>query len=1321
MLDENMRATIVDFWYSIFLPPGQEALYVDFDTGRKYSRDPDYEKTGKLKRESDVYSFGVLLFEMLCGRTADDPIYLEENVKGLGPVENNIDKLRRLSLDRYLDDASLTWMRRLNICIDVASALGFLHEGVGKAKVIHGDTRTTNILVNHDWKAKLADFRLSLISPRNQESSDVIGHVCGTVGFLTKESDIYSFGVVLFEILCGRSTLAIHKYEGHYLPDFIRNNFEKGKHDEIVFEQIKDQIVPKSLTMFQTIAYQCLYREKEKRPTAKEVLVQLKKALEFQEQGQCQNVEQKMHQVDERPPKTLELQGNNLEYLKIPLTDITLATNNFFKTYRIPSWDAYNLYRAKLDHFDKENPSHVEGEHPKRHNTVIIKRYPEGHDLFTKEAFFTEIEILTSVKHPNIITLLGFCIESSEMILVTENVPNGYLDSYLGNLNKMSILTWERRLRICIDVACALSYLHFEVEDQKTIVNRNISSGSIGLDENGKAKISDFGLSAYLSPNQDNNKGLSLKSPVGSTRFYIDPTYVKSGKLKRELDVYSFGVVLFEILCGRKAFDPIYKGSGNDLASMVRQNFCAGTLEDMIDPIIKEETSESKFLLNKGPNKDSLNTFIEIAHRCVAEAEDERPSMKVVVEKLKKALFFQKNNKDNPRISLEDIKLATNNFHDSNCVGGGGFGGVYKGKLQDGDGFKTIVAKRLDRKLGQGEQQFSTELQILLEYKHENVIGLVGYYDEEDEKVIVYEYASRGSLDRYLGNASLTWVERLHICIDVASALYFLHSGVGRQAKVIHRDIKTPNILLNHEWKAKLGDFGLSLISPIIQDKDYVIDRACGTRGYLDPLYRKSGFLTIESDIYSFGVVLFEILCGRSTNAIRKHEGEFLSGFVKNRFEDGKLNEVVFEHIRKEIKPKSLLTFQEIAYKCLHHERENRPTTRVVLMQLKKALELQNMTSTMTNFASLKIPLENVVKATQDFHHDNAIRHDEHSTTYRGRLSWSGRLMTIAARRFDCKNAEADLKFLTELSVLYDLKHTNLVSIIGFCEEKEEKIIITTYETKGSLAQYLNNSNLTWTQRLRIGVGVARALSYLLYDEGRNYAVIHCNINSDTILLDENWEAKLSGFEYSVKQLVYHKDQVCLCEHIDTMGRMDPAIEKTGGVTQMSDIYSLGVVLFEILCGRKAFMQNDANKFLAPWAKYHFENRKLHDIIHHDLFSNQMSPQSLLKHTNVAYSCLNEDRAQRPDMDVIVEELEKALELQLRVEEKIGQNLERLKIRLILPSNQEETLYLNKYVRRRPYIDPEYAKTETQTQRPTMNVVVKKLKKALSFQILKDK
>ncbi|KAK1425974.1 hypothetical protein QVD17_14641 [Tagetes erecta] len=1227
------------------------------------------------------------------------------------------------NLSSYLAKANLmstlTWEKRLKICIDIAHALNYLHSEMEDQKmIINRDINSYNIGLDENMRANIVDFGLSVFLPPNQVDDAL--YVKGVVGQksyrdpeyeksgkLKRESDVYSFGVVLFEILCGRLADDPSYLNGtdKGLASVARRSFPMGTLNEIIDPIIKEEAGYKnsvlnrglnkdSLHTFIEIAYQCVAETQDQRPSMKVVVQELEKALFYEEDAaqhldiaQAINGLEKalelqltledisiQHPVMEQGvnelEKSLELHTiipfKHLEHLKIPLSDIKLATDNFSEPYKIGFGDYCALYRAELDHLCKENPPSVEGntkgEHPKRYDTVVIKRIVPRDDDKGKKVFYKEIEMLMSVKHRNIVSLLGYCVEGSEMILVTEDVTNGYLVDYLSNAKDMHILSWEKRLKISIDVAQALNYLHSEMEDQKMVINRDINCYNIGLVENWAAKIVEFGDSIFVPPNHGDE---ALYANWIGRPSYIDPEYKMTGKLKRKSDVYSFGVVLLEILCGRLANDPIYKnGSGKGLADVARRNYYMGTLEDMIDPILKEESIENNFVLNRGPNKDSLGTFIKIAHHCVAETQDERPTMQVVVKELVKALFFQKNNKDNPILTIEDINQATQNFHDDHCIGGGGFGRVFKGTIQDGDGFKTIVAKRLDTRLGQGEQQFLSELQILLEYKHPNVIGLVGYCDEKDEKIIVYEYAPKGSLDRYLNDPSLTWVKRLNICIDVASALDFLHGGVGKQAKVIHRDIKTANILLNHGWTAKLADFGLSLISPLIQLTDYVIDHACGTPGYVDPLYRKSGFLTVESDIYSFGIVLFEILCGRSTFAIQKHEGQHLPEFIKNRFEEGKHVEVVFEKIREQTVPKSLTTFQEIAYQCLHEEREKRPATKRVLTQLKKALEFQSMASTMAKLAPLQIPLEDVKNATNNFHHDNIIGHDGVGTAYKGRLLRSGRLMKIVAWRFDC-NHEEDLKFLTEISVLSDLKHTNLVSIIGFCDEKDVKIIVTTFEVNGSLGQYLNSPNLTWGQILRILVGVARALRYLHYDEGRDYAIIHCNINSDTILLDENWEARLSGFKFSIKQLVCYKDQDCLFEHIGTMGYLDPAIEITGGVNYKSDIYSFGVVLFEILCGRKAFIQNENEdyRFLAPLVNYHHKNKTMGDIINLNPCWFEISLHSFHKYLNVAFSCLNEDRVLRPDTNYIVHELERAMELQLQLEN-IEKKLEHLKISL---------------------------------------------------------
>nr|GEW33075.1 putative serine/threonine/dual specificity protein kinase, catalytic domain-containing protein [Tanacetum cinerariifolium] len=246
---------------------------------------------------------------------------------------------------------------------------------------------------------------------------------------------------------------------------------------------------------------------------------------------------------------------------------------------------------------------------------------------------------------------------------------------------------------------------------------------------------------------------------------------------------------------------------------------------------------------------------------------------------------------DHLKIPMKDIVSATNNFDRTHVIGGGGFGRVYKGDLSLPEGqMITVAFKQLDRRYGQGNIEFWKEIMMLTKYKHENLISLMHFCIEGDEMILVYEYASRGSLDRYLGDTSLTWIQRLKICIGAARGLNFLHQPTDTYQRIIHRDIKSANILIDENWTAKVSDFGLSKFGPANQPQTYVFSNVVGTPGYCDPLYWELGFLTKESDVYSFGVVLFEVLCGR----------------LCFEYRNGKLSEILVPKWRKYYEEKSL-------------------------------------------------------------------------------------------------------------------------------------------------------------------------------------------------------------------------------------------------------------------------------------------------------------------------------------------------------------------------------------------------------------------------------
>nr|KAJ0203676.1 hypothetical protein LSAT_V11C500249010 [Lactuca sativa] len=300
------------------------------------------------------------------------------------------------------------------------------------------------------------------------------------------------------------------------------------------------------------------------------------------------------------------------------------------------------------------------------------------------------------------------------------------------------------------------------------------------------------------------------------------------------------------------------------------------------------------------------------------------------------------------KIQLQAIKSATNNFVDDKCIGKGGFGKVYKGELLHSKGQTIVALKRLDPTFGQGNPEFWKEIIMLSLYKHENIVSLLGFCDESDEKILVYEYASRKSLDLHLNNDDLTWIDRIKICIGAARGLAYLHNPGETQQRVLHRDIKSSNILLDENWNAKISDLGLSKFGPANQQYTFIVSNAVGTVGYCDPLYVESGLLTKESDVYSFGIVLFEVLCGRLCITHQAGIHQSLVGLVRQYYKQNKINEIIYDTIKDEMTPKSLDAFTKIAYQCLERELEERPLMTEVVRILESVLEYQTVKSLKT-------------------------------------------------------------------------------------------------------------------------------------------------------------------------------------------------------------------------------------------------------------------------------------------------------------------------------------------------------------------------------------
>ncbi|KAG5527690.1 hypothetical protein RHGRI_028581 [Rhododendron griersonianum] len=594
---------------------------------------------------------------------------------------------------------------------------------------------------------------------------------------------------------------------------------------------------------------------------------------------------------------------------RFSFVELLSATNNFNDELVIGSGGFGKVYKALIDNGA---------------TTVALKRLNCKSKQGAKE-FWTEIEMLSKLRHTHLVSLLGYCDERNEMILVYEFMEHGSLADHLyktknkgnGTVGRMS---WEQRLNICIGAARGLDYLHTGI--RHGIIHRDVKSTNILLDKDWIAKISDFGLCKPGSTSD--SQAHAIKED--KLDQLIDPS------LRDQISVHRVKVFaevankcLDNLPKGRPTMADVVVRLKNALALERAVNEQFGVNAQRDDSLSRGDTPSSSTSAmysenSLGQNRSKGNVskvfqrtieflakgpHIKWKKRKVHDSNGEQAlsgvsSTRPILQWKNVTRQFRRSSVESniPRnfsssaasggkkaylkgkilitpdlriYSFSELKTATKSFSKDRLVGEGAFGKVYLGQLDEQNGGGLVFAvKKLNPEGFQGLQEWQSEVNFLGRLSHPNLVKLLGYCSEENELLLVYEFMQKGTLENHLfgphglAHAGASAVQPLPWGIRLSiliGAARGLQFLHTSEVAVIHRDFKTSNILLDECYNARISDFGLAKSGPS-GIETHVSTRVVGTYGYAAPEYIITGHLTTKADVYSFGVVLVEMLTG---------------------------------------------------------------------------------------------------------------------------------------------------------------------------------------------------------------------------------------------------------------------------------------------------------------------------------------------------------------------------------------------------------------------------------------------------------------------------
>ncbi|KAH1226320.1 Cysteine-rich receptor-like protein kinase 2 [Glycine max] len=848
------------------------------------------------------------------------------------------------SLDKFVfgrRKGSLNWKQRYDIILGIARGLTYLHEEFHVC-IIHRDIKSSNILLDEQLQPKISDFGLVKLLPGDQ--SHLSTRVVGTLGYiapeyvlhgqLSEKADTYSFGIVVLEIISGQKSTDV-KVDDDDNEEYLLRQALKLYAKGMVFEFVDKSLNPNNYDVEDVkkvigIALMCTQASAAMRPAMSDVVVLL-------------NGNDLLEHM--RPSMPILIQSNLRSDKDISasigsFTSDTTTSNSILKkmlqlkllALTLIWWSCINLDYAAAATRD----------------TRLINSGCSPFNASNTRSFFANV-------NDSISELRGE-ISNQSLHFGTFKKSRGDVNTYTmfqcrNYLSKNDCLACFNNASIQIRDICKIAngarviyndcFLRYESERfyQQTnelgggVTCGNISSNATNLKVVGQQVLNDLQLA---TPKTKGFYAATKTKVDGDRAIYAIAQCVESATQTKCLDCMQVG---FNNL---QSCLPNTDGTAYDAGCFMRYSMTPLFADNQtidIRPYLKEGGSSKKWAIIGGVVGGVVLLLLLFALQWSRKTKKVHRGDILGATELKGPVNYK----------FKDLKVATKNFSAENKLGEGGFGAVYKGTLKNG---KIVAIKKLVLgKSSKMEDDFESEVKLISNVHHRNLVRLLGCCTKGQERILVYEYMANSSLDKFLfgDKGVLNWKQRYDIILGTARGLAYLHEEF--HVSIIHRDIKTANILLDDDLQPKIADFGLARLLP--RDRSHLSTKFAGTLGYTAPEYAMQGQLSEKADTYSYGIVVLEIISGqKSTDVKIDEEGrEYLLQRAWKLYERGMQLSLVDKEIDpNEYDAEEMKKIIEIALLCTQATAAMRPTMSELIVLLKSKSLVEHLRPTMPVF-----------------------------------------------------------------------------------------------------------------------------------------------------------------------------------------------------------------------------------------------------------------------------------------------------------------------------------------------------------------------------------